>query len=204
MSVESEIRRLLDLMPASGRMLTKIISKPQQSKVIDAPISPPWRRNSRPIYINFNLWWKLPKRQRDLLLLRATTSLIGIKWLKPNLYQGITVAGLVGLTVQTAQGDILGMIVSGGLTAIAAYQIWRSNLSVQRELDADEEAIKIAFRRGYNLVEASKNLLDGLEASSQLEGRFSLNFTELIRCQQLKKRANISPIGVPDIVKTRE
>ncbi|XHU96607.1 MAG: DUF3318 domain-containing protein [cyanobacterium endosymbiont of Rhopalodia gibba] len=204
MSVESEIRRLLDLMPASGRMLTKIISKPQQSKVIDAPFSPPWNRNSRPIYINFDLWWQLPKGQRDLLLLRATASLIGIKWLKPNLYQGITAAGLVGLTVQTAQGDILGMIASGGLTAISTYQIWRSNLSVQRELDADEEAIKVAFRRGYNSVEASKNLLDGIEVSSQLEGRFSLSFTELIRCQNLKKLANISPIGVPDIVKARE
>ncbi|XTZ12851.1 MAG: DUF3318 domain-containing protein, partial [cyanobacterium endosymbiont of Rhopalodia inflata] len=186
MSVEPEIRRLLDLMPASGRMLTKIISKPQQSKVIDAPFSPPWNRNSRPIYINFDLWWQLPKGQRDLLLLRATASLIGIKWLKPNLYQGITAAGLVGLTVQTAQGDILGMIASGGLTAISTYQIWRSNLSVQRELDADEEAIKVAFRRGYNSVEASKNLLDGIEVSSQLEGRFSLSFTELIRCQNLK------------------
>ena len=204
MNVESEIRRLLELMPASGRMLTKIISKPQQSKVIDAPFSPPWNRNSRPIYINFDLWWQLSKGQRDLLLLRATTSLIGIKWLKPNLYQGITAAGLVGLVVQTAQGDILGMIASGGLTALSSYQIWRSNLSVQRELDADEEAIKIAFRRGYNSVEASKNLLDGLKASSQLERRFSLSFTELIRCQHLKELANISPIGVPDMVKTRE
>ncbi|YAI82791.1 MAG: DUF3318 domain-containing protein [cyanobacterium endosymbiont of Rhopalodia sterrenbergii] len=204
MSVESEIRRLLDLMPASGRMLTKIISKPQQSKVIDVPFSPPWNRNSRPIYINFDLWCQLPKRQRDLLLLRATASLMGIKWLKPNLYQGITVAGLVGLTVQMAQGDILGMIASGGLTVISVYQIWRSNLSVQRELDADEEAIKIAFKRGYNSVEASKNLLDGLEASSQLEGRFSLSFTELIRCQHLKELAKISPIGMPDMVKTRE
>lgn len=204
MSVESEIRRLLDVMPASGRMLTKIISQPRQSKVIDAPFSLPWNRNSRPIYINFDLWWKLPKGQRDLLLLRATISLIRIKWLKPDLYQGITVAGLVGLTVQTAQGDMLGMIASGGLTVIAAYQIWRSNLSLQRELDADEEAIKVALRRGYNLVEASKNLLDGLEASPRLEGRSSLSFTELIRCQHLKALANISPIGVPDIVKTRE
>ena len=204
MNIESEIRRLLELMPASGRMLTKIISKPQQSKVIDAPFSPPWNRNSRPIYINFDLWWQLPKGQRDLLLLRATASLIGIKWLKLDLYQGITAAGLVGLIVEAAQGDILGMIASGGLTAISSYQIWRSNLSVQRELDTDEEAIKIAFRRGYNSVEASKNLLNGLKASSQLERRFNLSFTELIRCQHLKELANISPVGIPDMVKTRD
>lgn len=204
MSVESESRRLLELMPASGRMLTKIVSKPQQSRVIDAPFSPPWNRNGSPIYINFDLWRRLPKGQRDLLLLRATTSLIGIKWLKPDLYQGITVAGLVGLSVQTVQGDILGMIAAGGLTAIAAYQIWRSNRSVQRELDADEAAIKVALRRGYNSVEAAKNLLEGIEESAQLEGRSSLSFTELIRCQNLKVMANLSPIGVPDVVKTRE
>ena len=31
-----EIRRLLDVMPASGRMMTKIVSKPEQKQVIDA------------------------------------------------------------------------------------------------------------------------------------------------------------------------
>jgi hypothetical protein len=30
-----EIRRLLDVMPASGRMMTKIVSKPEQQQVID-------------------------------------------------------------------------------------------------------------------------------------------------------------------------
>ena len=204
MSIESEIRRLLDIMPASGRMLTKIISKPQQSRVIDAPFSPPWSRSGRPIYINFDLWCRLPQGQRDLLLLRATASLIGIKWFKPNLYQAITVVGLLGLTVQMTQGDISGMMASGGLTVIAVYQIWRSHLSVQRELDTDEKAIKIAFRRGYNTIDASKNLLDGLEASSQLEGRSGLGFTELIRCQHLRKLANISSVDIPDMVRTRE
>ncbi|ACK64538.1 conserved hypothetical protein [Rippkaea orientalis PCC 8801] len=204
MSVESEISRLLDVMPASGRMLTKIVSKPQQSKVIDAPFSPPWNRDSRPIYINFDLWRRLPRGQRDLLILRATSSLTGIKWFKPDLYQGITLAGLLGLTVQTVQGDILGMVASGGLTAIAGYQIWRNNRSVQRELDADEEAIKVALRRGYTEVEAARNLLEGLEGCAQLEGRSSLNFTELIRVQNLKAMANLSPVGVPENVKTRE
>jgi hypothetical protein len=75
---------------------------------------------------------------------------------------------------------------------------------VQRELDADEAAIKVATRRGYNATEAAKNLLEGIEEAAQLEGRSSLNFTELIRCQNLKAMANLSPIGVPDAVKTRE
>lgn len=201
MSIDAEISRLLDLMPASGRMLTKIVSKPQQLKVIDAPFTPPWHRNSRPIYINFDLWRRLSRGQRDLLILSATSRLIKIRWFKPDLYQGIVLAGLLGFTLQTMQGDGLGMVVSGGLTAVAIRQIWRNHRSVQQELEADEMAIKVALRRGYTEVEAAKNLLAGIENAAQLEGRSSLNFTELIRTQQLKSLANLSPVGVPDNVK---
>ncbi|GBF79434.1 DUF3318 domain-containing protein [Aphanothece sacrum] len=204
MSIESEISRLLDVMPASGRMLTKIVSQPQQSKVIDAPFTPPWKWNNRPIYINFDLWRRLSRGQRDLLVLRATSSLIAIKWFKPDVYQGIVLAGVIGLTVEGIQGDGLGMLVAGGLSAIAANHIWRNNRSVQREIDADEAAIKVAVRRGYTDVEAAKNLLEGIEVTAQLEGRSNLNFTELIRTQHLKAMANLSPVGVPDRVKMNE
>ncbi|MEA5534313.1 DUF3318 domain-containing protein [Crocosphaera sp. XPORK-15E] len=201
MSIDAEISRLLDVMPASGRMLTKIVSKPQQSKVIDAPFSPPWNRDSRPIYINFDLWRRLSRGQRDLLILRATSSLTNIRWFKADLYQGIVLASVIGLTLQTIQGDALGMLIAGGLTAISARQIWQNNRSVQRELDADQSAIKVAVRRGYSEVEAAKNLLEGIENAAQLEGRSILDFTELIRTQNLKSLANLSPVGVPDNVK---
>lgn len=201
MNINAEIGRLLDVMPASGRMLTKIVSKPQQSKVIDSPFSPPWHRESRPIYINFDLWQRLSRGQRDLLLLRATSSLTNLRWFKPDLYQGIVLAGVIGLTVQTIQGDGLGMIISGGLSAIAARKIWQNNRSVKRELETDETAIQVALRRGYSEVEAAKNLLSGIENIAKLEGRSSLNFTELIRTQHLKSLANLSPVGVPDSLK---
>ncbi len=201
MNINAEISRLSDVMPASGRMLTKIVSKPQQSKVIDAPFSPPWHRESRPIYINFDLWQRLSKGQRDLLLLRATSSLTNLRWFKLDLYQGIVLAGVIGLTVQTIQGDGLGMIISGGLTAIAARKIWQNNRSVKRELETDETAIQVALRRGYSEFEAAKNLLAGIENTAKLEGRSSLNFTELIRTQHLKSLANLSPVGVPDSLK---
>jgi hypothetical protein len=204
MSLESEISRLLDIMPASGRMLTKIVSKPQQSKVMDTPFPMPWNRDSRPIYINFDLWRRLSKPQRDLLILRAACILTGIKWFKPDLYQGIALAGLAGLTAELLQGDAVGIIVAGGLTAIAAKQIWRNNRSVQRELDADEAAIKVALRRGYTEVEAAQNLLSAIEAVAELEGRPSLNFFELIRCQNLRAIAKLSPVGVPETVKNSE
>ncbi|MGB5770053.1 MAG: DUF3318 domain-containing protein, partial [Crocosphaera sp.] len=95
----------------------------------------------------------------------------------------------------------LGILISGGLTAISIRQIWRDNHSIQRELDADEAAMKVALRRGYTEVEAAKNLLEGIENAAQLEGHSTLNFTELIRCQNLKSLANLSSIGVPDHVK---
>lgn len=201
MNLESEISRLLDLMPASGRMLTKIVSKPQQPQAIDAPFPLPWKRDSRPIYINFDLWCRLSKPQRDLLLLRVVSSLTGIQWFKPDIYQGVVLAGLVGLGIELMQGDGVGIVVAGGLSAISANQIWRSNRSLQRELDADERAIKVACRRGYTEAEAAKALLEGIEKTGQLEGRPSLNFTELIRCQNLKTKANLSTVGVPESIK---
>ncbi|MEM8780937.1 MAG: DUF3318 domain-containing protein [Cyanobacteria bacterium P01_G01_bin.49] len=198
MGIDAEISRLLDLMPASGRMLTKIVSKPQQLQVIDAPFSPPWNRDSRPIYINFDLWRRLSQEQRDLLILRATSSLINIRWFKPDLYQCIILASVVGLTFQITQGDALGIILSGGLAAIATRQIWQNNRSVKRELEADEAAIKVAVRRGYTEVDAAKSLLEAIESAAKLEKRSTLNFTELIRTQHLKSLANISPVGIPD------
>ncbi len=201
MNLESEIRRLLDVMPASGRMLTKIVSKSQQSRVIDVPFPMPWNWDSRPIYINFDLWRRLSRPQQDLLILRAVSSLQGIKWFKPDLYQGVALVGLLGLTVELLQGDAIGTIATGGLSAIAASQIWRSNRSVQRQLDADEAAIKVALRRGYTEAEAAAHLLSAIETAAQLEGRPSLNFTESIRSQNLRAIAHLSPVGVPENIK---
>ena len=198
MSIDAEISRLFDMMPASGRMLTKIISQPQQSKVIDAPFAPPWNRESRPIYINFDLWRRLPRGQRDLLILRATSSLINIRWFKPDINQLIVLAGTIGLMVETGQGDAVGILIAAGLTAISIRQIWRDNRNIQRELDTDEAAIKVSLRRGYTEVEAAQNLLQGIENAAKIEGRSILNFTELIRSQHLKSLANLSSIDVPE------
>lgn len=198
MNLESEISRLLDLMPASGRMLTKIFSKPVQSKVIDLSPPLPWQRGSRPIYINFDLWRQLSRPQRDLLLLSAVSFLISVKWFKPDLYQGLTLVGLLGLTIEIIQVDTVGMVVAGGLTAIAANQIWRNNRSLQRQIDGDEEGIKVALRRGYTETEAARHLLEAIEKVAQIEGRSGLSFTELIRCQNLRAKGNLSPVGVPE------
>lgn len=204
MNRDVEINYLIDLMPASGRMLTKIVSQPKQSKVIDAPFPRPWSWESRPIYINFDLWSRLSRGERDLLLLRSTSSLMGVRWFKPDLYQGIALASLVGLVVESVQGDGVGMAVAGGLAAIATREIWRSNRSVQKELTADEAAIAVALRRGYTESEAARNLLSGMEAAARLEGRPGLNFTESIRAQNLKAIAGLSPVGVPESVRSGE
>ncbi|MGK7930526.1 MAG: DUF3318 domain-containing protein, partial [Microcystaceae cyanobacterium] len=168
------------------------------SKVIDAPFAPPWNRESRPIYINFDLWRRLPRGQRDLLILRATSLLINIRWFKPDINQLIVLGGTIGLMVETGQGDAIGILVAGGLTAISARQIWRDQRSVQGELDTDESAIKVALRRGYTEVEAAQNLLEGIENAAKIEGRSILNFTELIRTQHLKALANLSSVDVPE------
>lgn len=200
MNPEPEIRRLIELMPASGRMLTKIVSKPQQTTVIESPFPPIWSQE-RPIYINFDLWRRLPKPQRDMLLLRTVCWLVSIKWFKPDLYQGVVLAGLLGGIVELAQGDAVGIVVATGLSAIAGTQIWRSTRSSQSELDADENGIKVATRRGYTDIEAAQHLLAAMDSVVQIEGRYGLNFTELIRAQNLKAIAGLSSVGVPDTVK---
>jgi hypothetical protein len=204
MNLDSEISRLLDLMPATGRMLTKIVSRPQQSKVIDTPFPMPWERGLRPIFINFDLWKQLSRPERDLTLLRGVSVLTGVRWFKPDIYQGITLAGLVGLTTQIVQGDAVGIVVAGALTAIAGNRVWRTNRTLEREITADEEAIKVAIRRGYTQTEASRQLLNAIETIAKIEGRQSLSFTELIRSQNLKTMGNLSPVGVPDMVRQED
>lgn len=200
MNPEPEIRRLLDIMPASGRMMTKILSQPQQSVVIECVFPLPWNQQ-RPIYINFDLWRLLPKPQRDLLLLRTVSWLCNVKWFKPDIYQGAVVAGLIGSVVEFVQGDAVGVAVAGGLAGLALARIWRSNHSAQVELEADESAIRVAGRRGYTEAEAAGHLLAAIEAVAQIEGRSSLNFTELMRCQNLRTLAGVSAVGVPDILR---
>ncbi|MGV0027102.1 DUF3318 domain-containing protein [Phormidesmis priestleyi] len=199
MNPELELRRLLDIMPASGRMFTKLVSKPEQRSVIDAPFPMPWTRD-RSISINFDFWSRLSRPQRDLLLLRMVGWLGAVKWLKPNVNLGLVAAGALGVGVEVVQHDFVGVAAASALSAIALSQIWRSNRSSRIELDADETALKVAQRRGYSETEAARSLLSAIELVAQLEGR-GLSFTELMRMQALKAIAGFSPVGVPEEIR---
>jgi hypothetical protein len=203
MEPTTEIRRLLDLMPASGRMMTKVVSKREQPQVITSPFPLPWQPERR-ILINFDLWSRLPQPQRDLLLLRTVGWLTAVKWFKPDIYQGVVLAGLLGATVEIIQGDAVGTLVAGALSAIAGNRIWRTYRSSQSEVSADEAAIRVAQRRGYSETEAAKHLLSAIEAVAKIEGRSSLNFLELVRCQNLRVIAGLSPMGIPEIIKDQD
>ena len=181
MNQNHEISRLLDLMSASGRMETKIISKPQQSKVIDASFPLPWNKKIKPIYINFDLWQDISLPQRDLILLRTVSWLTSIKWFKPSWDQSLTLLGLVGIFTEFTQGDAVGVILAGGLSTIALNRIWKNNRSQAKEIEADEVALKIALRRGYNESEAAQYLFHGIQLIAEIEGRSSFTFIELLR-----------------------
>ena len=190
MEPKLEIRRLLQLMPASGRMNTKIITKPEQTKVIDAFFPPPWR-GERPIYINFDLWSRLTKPQRDMLLLQTICWLNGVRWFKPDIYQGLVVAGLIGGLIESSQQDAVGIIAACGVSSLALLRIWRVNNSQESQINADVTAIRIAQRRGYSEAEAAEYLLGAIEAVAKIEGRLTLNFIELIRTQNLRSIAGL-------------
>lgn len=200
MQQDSEIQRLLDLLPASARMRTKIMSSPQQKVVIEIPFPMPWAAEKL-ILINFDLWEKMPGQQRDLLLLRSAIWLNQIRWFKFDLYQVLMVAGVVGTLVELVQVDVVGVIVGGGLSVFAAGQVWRSNHSSGVELQADEEAIRVAQRRGYSPTDAASFLLKAIETVAKIEGRSGLSFMELVRCQNLRTLAGLSSVSVPDFLK---
>lgn len=196
-NVEAELRRLTELMPASGRMWTQIEDCPLQREVITSPFPLPWMRD-RPVRINFALWREVPRPQRDLLLLRQTCWTVGVRWFEPSGYQAAAAAGVVAAGFEFAQADAVGVLVAGGLATLAGMQIWRRNLRTEREVEADRAALRVAERRGYPEPEAARHLLAALETVATLEGRSGLSFVELLRSQNLQAIAGLSPVGMPD------
>ena len=192
----SEASRLLDIMSASGRMMTKIVGKQDQNTIIQTTFPTPWK-NHRVIYLNFDLWMNLPKAQRDLIMLRTVSWLGKIQWFKPSINQGIFGVGLVGIISQLIETDVIGILVSSSLTTIGLIRIWQSNHNIEAELAADEMAIRVATRRGYEAPSAANHLLQGIENVAKIEGRNNFNFAELIRSQNLKAIAGLSSVGVP-------
>jgi len=197
---DQEMRRLMDVLPASGRMFTKLVSKPDQRVVIDSPFPQPWMAE-RPVWINFDLLEQLSLPERDLLVLRTVSWVTGVQWFRPNLYQGVVLLGAIGAIVEAVQADPVGIVAAGTLSAIAGTQIWRNNRTTQRELDADEAAIRVAMRRGYSEPEAAQHLLNAITAVADIENRRGLDFVELLRCQNLKAIAGLSSAMVPDKVR---
>ncbi|WP_448564989.1 DUF3318 domain-containing protein [Trichothermofontia sp.] len=200
MNPDTEITRLRDLMPASGRMHAKLVSRPEQRSVLEVQLPPPWRQ-TRLVSINFDLWGRLPRPQRDLLLLRAVAWTLGVRWFKLDIYQGLIVAGLVGAVVELSQGDAVGTLMAGGLSTIGVTQLWRSHTQTQRELEADEAALQTAQRRGYTEADAARHLLEGITAIANLENRPTLSFTELLRSQNLRAIAGLSTVTVPEALR---
>jgi|GEM_PF-506216 hypothetical protein len=191
MNPEVEIYRLFDLMPASGRMGIKVFSKPEQEQVIYAPQPLPWSREKL-IYINFDLWRYLSVPQQDLLFLSVVCRLLQIKWLQPNWYQVMAAAGLIGGWVEFNQGDAIGMIVGSGLALVGFRKLWEKNDSNQVSVEADQKALQVAARRNYTETEAAEALYQGIVQVAEIEKKRGLNFTELLRCQNLKSIAGIA------------
>ncbi|XFA72868.1 DUF3318 domain-containing protein [Thermosynechococcaceae cyanobacterium Okahandja] len=187
MTPDSEIRRLLDIMPASARMRCKLVPRSQQPQVITYRPALPW--GDRPIEINFRLWSRLDTPARDLLILRAVAWFNATGLIKLDLYQGVTVAGALGTVLQFVQADPVGAIVAGGLTAFGALQVWQNTRGVAVEVAADRQALQLAQRRGYSEAEAAAALLGAIEQVATLERRALLEVNELVRLQNLRQLA---------------
>lgn len=201
-NTNAEVTRLKDLMPASARMKTRIIIDDRQSTVIETPFPRPWQK-SHPITINWRLWQELSASQRDLLFLHNVCWMTSVRLIKPELYQGVAAVGLVGTVFELFQTDAVGILAAGGLTAIAASQVWRSNTGNQAKLDADDTAIRVVQRRGYSERDAVRHLLEAIEVVPLIEGRGGMNYTELLRAQQLKSRLGTVQAPPPERIRTQ-
>jgi Protein of unknown function (DUF3318) len=197
MNINEEIGRLRDLLPASWRMVTSIKSKPEQPEPISSFQILPWQKGAQ-VNINFRLWRQLPEAQRDMLLLHEVSWRQQTKWLQTGAYQGIAGAAFVGGVVEGLQGDVTGMAIAILLGTIGINQILRKNKSSQIEIEADNEALEVAQKRGYSETEAARALLEAIPAVAKLIGRNKPEFTELIRCQNLRAIANLSKTTIPE------
>jgi Protein of unknown function (DUF3318) len=198
MNINEEIARLRDLLPASWRMVTSIKSKPEQLEPVSSLQILPWQKGTQ-VNINFRLWRQLPEAQRDMLLLHEVSWRQQTKWLQTGAYQGIAIASVVGGVVEAVQGDVTGMAIAILLGTIGINQILRKNKSSQIEIEADSEALEVAQKRGYSETEAARALLEAIPAVAKLIGRNKPEFTELIRCQNLRAIANLSKTTIPEI-----
>jgi hypothetical protein len=136
--------------------------------------------------------------ERDLLVLREISWRQQTKWLQVGIYQGVGTMAVVGGIVETVQGDVTGIAIAILLGTIGINQIVRGNKSSQIQVLADNEAISVAQKRGYGEAEAAKALLEAIPAAAKLSGRSNPEFTELIRCQNLKAIAGLSKTPIPD------
>ncbi|MGF1566462.1 MAG: DUF3318 domain-containing protein [Nodosilinea sp.] len=193
----AEINRLRELMPATARMKTKLLLNDRQPSVIRAELPRPWQQTHE-VALNLDLWQRLAVAERDLLFLRTVCWVTLADVLKPNWYQVLAGAGLAGGIFELLQGDAVGMLVAGGVTALAARQIWQGVRGPQIEVAADDKAVQVAQRRGYDQDEAAAALIRAIEAVPPLEGRRVLSVNELIRCQNLRMQAGLSEFPVPD------
>jgi hypothetical protein len=197
MNINEEIARLRDLLPASWRMTTSIKSKPDQPEPITSSQILPWAKGAQ-VEINFRLWRQLIEAERDLLILREISWRQQTKWLQTGAYQGVAALALAGGIVEAVQGDVTGMAIAILLGTIGVNQILRGNKSSQVQVEADNDAIAVAQRRGYAEAEAARALLEAIPAAAKLSGRNTPEFVELIRCQNLKAIAGLSKTTIPD------
>lgn len=192
----AEITRLKDLMPASARMKTKLILSDRQTSPIKAEFPRPWQ-SSHTVTLNLALWQQLAVPERDLLFLRTVSWLSLANLLKPNPYQAMAGAGLAGSFFELTQGDAVGVLAAGGVAALALWQIWRGVRGSQIELAADDKAVQVALRRGYDQPTAAQALIRAIETVPAIEGRQVLTATELMRCQNLRVQAGQTNFSVP-------
>ncbi|MEN9204532.1 MAG: DUF3318 domain-containing protein [Thermostichales cyanobacterium SZTDM-1c_bins_54] len=178
-----EIMRLRDLLPASLRAFVTIV--PGQGSLIQRRPQAPWQPRIQ-IQLDLGRWLALPQGQRDLLFLREVGWAQSRSFLQPGLYQFVTLAAGVGTLVEAVLGDPVGVVMAGGLAAVAARQIWLEKTGEAAHFAADDFALARAEFRGYSRAQAAAHLWQALERLPDLD---RTDVTTLVRLQRLQALA---------------
>lgn len=181
-----EIQRLRDLLPASLRPLITIepqMSNPSNSLIRLKP-RPVWQALGT-VQIRFAPWQSLPQPQRDLLFLREVGWFDTRNWLQPGLYQAIVVVGGLATLVELVQQNPVSVLLAGGMTGLAARQIWQNLNQETAVMNADEYAIRRAQFRGYDRQTAARHLLEGLDQGQKIDRTDMINVMRIQRLQAI-------------------
>jgi hypothetical protein len=159
-----------------------------QVDVIRANRMLPWQKRLK-IFIKPYEWQQFTPNQRASVFLHKVGYYSPALTRTLDFYIALTSLGGVSLVVEGFQRDPVGIAVSGGLSGLALWQLFKDRASDRRLLAADAYAVDRLVLRGLPRIQAVEALGQALHIEARLEGRSGNDLLDVLRYQNLKRLA---------------